>query len=581
MSVLLLTAPDEALPFDAYLDEVLRSEGWCLHEHRPATGAVGGDELAQYALVIISRGAARQLAPAEVESYLRAGGRVVCIRPPREWGPGLGLQPRLAETYATLRDGYLRVRDDHPWLGSFPTLDLQLHGEADVYEDGEFEALAWLAGQRGHETPFPAVAAARIGEGIAVTFAFDLAECIVLHHQGRIASASTGPDPDANRDGKFTADDLFEGMRDFELRHVPQADVLQELLTRAITGLTGDLLPLPRLWRFPDAAPALLLLDGDGDSMCPEDMRAAAEICERHGGRFTFFLMDEEIRDFDADELRAMAARGHGIGPHPRVPLRPSVAEWRSEVTRITADLHALGFEPVSLRMHSCIMPGWDEAPRTLAELGLGLETSFLQGYRFQSGYLNGSALPARFIDRDGNLLDCWEQSTVLGDDTLVTTKTMMPVKSEQQCIDLSLELMRELAGRWHGVFHPYFHPINVGGHGRMHTARWLDEVLREGVRLGMPAPSCDAWLAFTQARHAARMEDARWDADTRELRLRLAGQRAAEGLTVILPRMGTDAPVQAEVAGAPRDLTDVAGERAICLDLPAGGELSIRVSYA
>ncbi len=581
MSVLLLTAPDEALPFDAYLDEVLHSEGWCLHEHRQVTGPVAADELAAHALVVISRGAARRLDPAEVERYLRAGGRAVCIRPPREWGPALGLQPRLAETYATLRDGYVRVCDEHPWLGNFPALDLQLHGEADVYEGGAFEALAWLAGQRGHATPFPAVAATRVGDGVAVTFAFDLAECIVLHHQGRIASASTGADPDANRDGKFTADDLFEGMRDFELRHVPQADVLQELLTRAIAGLTRDLLPLPRLWRFPGAAPALLLLDGDGDSMCPEDMRATVEICERHGGRFTFFLMDEELRDFDADELRAVAERGHGIGPHPRVPLRPTVAEWRSEVTRITADVRALGFEPVSLRMHSCILPGWDEAPRTLAGLGLGLETSFLQGYRYQSGYLNGSALPARFIDRDGRLLDCWEQSTVLGDDTLVTTKTMMPVKSEQECIDLSLELMRELAGRWQGVFHPYFHPINVGGHGRMHTARWLDEVLREGVRLGMPAPSCDAWLAFTQARRAARIADLRWDAGARELHFRLAGEQAADGLTILLPRCDAGEAARVEVDGAPCEITQVAGERAICLDLPAGAELSIRASYA
>lgn len=312
----------------------------------------------------------------------------------------------------------------------------------------------------------------------------------MLHHQGRAENASGGRDPDANRDGKFTADDLFEGMRDFELRHVPQADVLQELLIRAIVGLTADVMPLPRPWRFPAGAPGLLLLDGDGDQMCPGEMRATVEICERHDARCTFFLMDEELRDFNPAELREVRARGHEIGTHPRVPLRPDVDEWRAEVTRITEDLtRRLRFAPVSIRMHSCILPVFDEVPRTFAELGIGLDTSFLQGYRHQSGFLNGSTLLARSIHISGALLDCWEQSTVLGDDTLATIRTMLPVKSEQECIALSLRLMRELAGRYHGVIHPYFHPVNVGGRGGMHTARWLEAVLREARRLGLPAP--------------------------------------------------------------------------------------------
>ncbi|MBD3292629.1 MAG: hypothetical protein GF393_06865, partial [Armatimonadia bacterium] len=249
--MLLLTAPDETLPFDAYLDEVLHSEGWCCHERREASAEMTAADLAEYALVIIARGATRRLDLSEVESYLRDGGRTVCIGPPSEWAAMAGLEPRLAETYAVLRDGYIRVREDHPWLREFPAHDLQLQGEADAWEAGSADGLAWLAGQRGQPTPFAAVAHAQVGEGAAVLFAFDLSECIVLHHQGRIANASTGADPDANRDGKFTADDLFEGMRDFDLRHVPQADVLQELLTRVIIGLTADVMPLPRLWRFP------------------------------------------------------------------------------------------------------------------------------------------------------------------------------------------------------------------------------------------------------------------------------------------------------------------------------------------
>jgi len=560
--MLLLTAPDEQRPFDAHLDEVLHSEGWCLHEHRRADRGMSAADLAGFALVIISAGAAALLDAGAVEQYVAAGGRAIVFKPPREWGPMFGLAPRVAETYATVRDAYLRIVGDHPWLRNFPALDLQCPGEVEVYEPGDAEPLAFIAGQRGQATEFPAAALARVGAGAAVMFAFDLAECIVSLHQGRIANASNGPDPDANRDGKFTADDLFEGMRDFDLRHVPQADVLQDLLTRVILGLGADAMPLPRLWHFPHAAPGLVLVDGDGDGMNRDDLRATVDVCDRHGAHFGFFLMDDQIADFDPAEVNAVRDRGHAFGPHPWVSFRPTVAQWGDGVARICADFRArFGFDPESLRAHSCIFPGWDESPGIFADCGLRLDTSFLEGYRFQSGYLNGSALPARFVDRGGRALDCWEQSTVHGDDTLVTTKVMLPTKSEQECIDLSL-------CRYHGVFHPYFHPVNVGGHGRIHTARWLDTVLAEGARLGMPSPSPDEWLHFTEARRAAGIADVTWDPATGELRFRIEGGLPISGLTVLLPRHAGGAPERAMVDGAPGDLRAIwsMARRAICV---------------
>lgn len=583
--MLLLTAPDRERPFDAYLDEILHSEGWCLHEHRRAEPGMSAADLMDFALVVISTGAAALLDPGTVEQYLTAGGRVITFRPPRQWGPLFGLTPRTAETYATVRDAYLRVADGHPWLRDFPAPDLQVPGEADVYELHTARPLAFIAGQRGLPAPFPVISAADTGAGVGVLFAFDLAGVIIAYHQGRITNASNGPDPDANRDGKFTADDLFEGMRDFSLRHVPQADLLQDLLTRVILGLTADVLPLPRLWHFPDAAPGLVLVDGDGDGMNRDDLAATVEVCERHGARFGFFLMDEQIATFDPEEVRELRARGYGFGPHPWVTFRPTVDQWRAEVRRICADFRArFGFDAESLRAHSCIFVGWDESPRIYADCGLRLDTSFAQGYRFQSGYLNGSALLARFIDREGRLIDCWEQSTILGDDILVTTKTMLPAHTEQQCIELSLQIMRELAHDYHGVFHPYFHPINVGGHGRMHTAHWLDVVLAEGARLGMPSPSPEQWLHFTEARRVVAVRDVVWDHATGVLSFRLQAPLAVSGLTVLLPPHGGVAPALATVEGEAADLRAVPHENlgwsALQLNLQAGAEASIAAHY-
>ncbi|MGD9496460.1 MAG: hypothetical protein AB7Y46_09125 [Armatimonadota bacterium] len=583
--MLLLTAPEEGARFDAYLDEVLRSEGWCLHEHRRAEAGMTAGELAQFGLVLVSHGAAQVLAPEAVEQYLEGGGRVIAVKPPREWGPLFGLTARTSETYATVRDAYLRIAAEHSWLTGFPALDLQLPGEVHVYEPGSARPLGLIAGQRGQATEFPAVAVARRGRGLGVLFAFDLGACIVALHQGRPGNASNGPDPDANRDGKFTADDLFEGMRDFSLRHVPQADVLQDLLTRIILGLTAESLPLPRLWHFPNAAPALLLLDGDGDGMSREDLHATLGVCERHGAHFGFFLMQQQIDDFNPVEVNAVRARGHSFGPHPWTSLRPTIDQWRAEIEGICARFRSrFGFAAESLRSHSVIFPGWDESPRIFADAGLRLDTSFMQGYRYQSGYLNGSALPARFVDREGRVLDCWEQSTILGDDTLVTTKVMLPPKTEQECIDLSREAMEELARRYHGVFHPYFHPINVGGHGRVHTARWLEAVLAEGARLGMPAPSPDQWLHFTQARRAARIHGVSWDRGRRELHFGLLAAEGAQSLTILLPPCAGVGPEHILLDGEVVDGRSVSHEglgwTALMLDVAAGQRRVITARY-
>lgn len=55
----------------------------------------------------------------------------------------------MEETHATVRDGYLRICEEHRWLQAFPALDLQVHGEANVYEAGSAGLLAWRVGQRG------------------------------------------------------------------------------------------------------------------------------------------------------------------------------------------------------------------------------------------------------------------------------------------------------------------------------------------------------------------------------------------------------------------------------------------------
>jgi len=261
------------------------------------------------------------------------------------------------------------------------------------------------------------------------------------------------------------------------------------------------------------------------------------------------------------------------------------VDEWRAGVEQIVGDIERkFGVKSQALRSHSCIFPGWDESPVIFADNGLRLDTNFLNGYRYQSGYANGSALPARFVDRNGTLLDCWEQSTVHGDDVLCGTKCMLPPYSQDECTELSRATIRELAETYHGVYHPYFHPLYLGGRGAIPTAEWFVEVLRAGKRHGLPSLNAEEWLAFNDARRSVVMDRVTWDPESGELQAVLRADESAEGMTVMLPaiegRSARTVTLDGEQLAARPLPYEGLGWTAVDLKLSAGDEKQLTVRY-
>ncbi|MCE5237590.1 hypothetical protein LLH23_03765 [bacterium] len=614
--VLLVTAADEQHPFDDYLAEVLLTEGyacfawwglspegWRQPTRRGLTPGGDGDGVSPLqtgsaglpgtdpdsrtdpapSLLILGAGAAAQTPVEEVEAYLRRGGKMIVMRPPDSWAPLLGLAVP-GELYRTAPDAYLHVNTDHPWLQGFPEGDLQCPGESRVFRAEGAEPLAFIAGQLGMPSIFPAVSHHRVGEGEVVTFTYDLPETLVLFQQGRAENSSTGRNPDANRDGKFCADDAMTAMRDYRLRFVPQADVHRDLLVRVIRGLLGDTLPLPRLWHFPDAAPAVLFVDGDGDSMIWDDLEVTVAMAAEQGYPYTLYMMRAEIEAFDREAVLALRDRGFAFGVHPWCGPRPTIEQWETEIGEIVAVFtEKFGFAPTSLRSHSCIFPGWDEHPDIIRRHGLRLDTNLAPGYRYRDGYPNGSGLPLRFVDRAGQIVDCWEQSTIQTEDGALTPKVLLPPLTREEALVLARSMLQRAAATYHNVFHPYFHPINLGERGAR-VAAWFRGVLREARDLGLPGVNASEWLAFNDARMGVRCEDVRWDAAGRELSFTVSSPAPLDGATILLPPCGGLIPVQAMVGGNEAELEPVDLERsdwtALVLDLPPQGRLSVSIRY-
>lgn len=203
---------------------------------------------------------------------------------------------------------------------------------------------------------------------------------------------------------------------------------------------------------------------------------------------------------------------------------------------------------------------------------------------RRQSGFANGSALPVRFVSRTGEIIDCYEQCTIHGDDVLCTGKALLPAHSEEQGLELSRRVIHDCATLYHGVYHPYFHPVYLGGRGALPTRRWFVGVLEAARQHGLPSVSADEWLAFNDGRRSVAVEDLVWRAATGDLSFSLRSSLAVSGLTLLLPPCGERVPTTAAVDGQPLPVTPVPYEalnwRAAELGLDANAPVAVSVSY-
>ncbi len=531
----------QTAPFGRYVLEMLFAEGLTGAEERNvretplAAAALRGRQA-----VILAPCGADTGAEQAALAALRQGTPVVFLRPSAETAAELGLTEKQRRT---ANEAYIAPEQGHPlWfaaLGDF----MQFHGAADMYgaPGGRERVLAWLGG-RDWALPFPAIVTGTYGAGRFAVFTYDLATSTVLFHQGRREQASTGSKPDFDGDGLYCPSDLFVGYRDQTLLDLPQADLQQQLLVRILEWASAPHAPLARLWYYPDAAPAIVLVNGDSDSMTRPQMEWYTNMVEAHGGEYTVYLMEEHLPHLTPEMERDYRRRGHSAGPHIWHSAKPTVEQMRARIQEeVTLFAERYGYPPKTTRHHCVIWPGWVETARALADAGFRMDTNFRAGDHLQYGYLTGSGLPMRFIDEDGEFIELFEQETLFCDDYVLVDKSFRPPLSEEQAIAVSQEYIDAAIERYHTVAHFYFHPIYATGvtvkTGEfIRTAGWFEAVLKHAARHELPMPSTDAWCTFNEQRRATALKDQQWDAEGGILRVTLEAQAGLPGGTLLLP---------------------------------------------
>lgn len=550
--ILLILNDRASPPGGAYLAEILRTEG--LNALRAASRAALRPEiLERFPMVVLSTGALDTAEGEVLRRYVTQGGCVIAMRPPRALADLFGLEPVEGETTG----GYVRIREDHPLGRGFPQEALQFHGVADHYRLAGAEAIAVLAGKTG-DLPFPAVTLHRFGRGKAGLWAFDLAGSIARTRQGNPEMSHQ------ERDGLhgLRAHELFDGWMDLDRIGIPQADVLMRLLSRMITGMLLDRLPLPRLWYFPDGASAILVATGDAHNTPPLAVEEVFRRVEERGGTFSVYyaplprnhlqrawhrLLDWIDRPVGhvilPEHVQRWRARGHEFGIHPYVE-EGLEAGWR----RYWEVFTGMGYAPVppTVRTHRVLWSGWVETARIQAMYGIRMNLDFYHvGPMFRKadgewvfGYFTGSGLPMRFVDEEGRVLDIYQQLTALVDEQLIGwTWPQAPRFPLPIALDISRNLIHNAMAQNEALaLQAHVDPFAIGGEAAETQARWLEGILDEAAGRGIPITSAQRWLEFVEARERTELEALRWDPESRTLHLRVAAPSIPFRLTLALP---------------------------------------------
>ena len=342
--------------------------------------------------------------------------------------------------------------------------------------------------------------------------------------------------PDPGGEYQYKTNDLFVGYLDPALGHIPQADLHQDALVRILDWMASLSRPLPRLWHFPDGSPALAMFTGDSDGMSMDDFANTIATADRFGIPYTTYLKIEHHADVTPELQTALEARGHDFGEHPYAGAQPSLEEMRKGLRdELGAFRKRYGRGPVTNRSHSVIWVGWTESAKYLRENGVRLDTNFTAGRFHRGAYLNGSGLPVKLMDEDGELLDIYEQCTTLSDDGYVGVKVLAPALTIDECIAFTRERLDDAAERFHSVYNPCFHPLRTRP-GAESNQRWYEAAIQACIDRGFQFTSARDWLYFNDGRRSLRMTEYAFDQDSQTLRLGLESEMDVRGLALALP---------------------------------------------
>ncbi len=598
--ILILRADSD--PSEDLCAEVLRCEGFPWHEERPASGFDGVSPGVR--LVVLAGAGFGHTTAERLARAVSAGVTLISTAPDPAVAAAFGVSVSDTET-----DAHVAVTALNGWEhGNVPLLCPD--DTARTLRGGqEAAALRADSGQRCGS----GLVSARVGNGTAWIYGYDLCRTVAALRHGT-GDVRERPAKDM---GPLTGPRHIYGFFDLSdklPRDVPVCDLHQDILRTFVLASLADS-SLPRLWHFPDAAPALWFVKGDGCGEIGVDVEV--EVVEEYDAYLTFNR--PPVSRYGGDLMKDWHERGHGITIEANLDdvTRPVVEVSGQKVRRsrtaqdlnenalpdIRANLEAhrdsffrdTGLDMDSICIHGCQWSGQPMA-EMVVDLGWYTPTHFISHdprmrYDERYGpYMISTALPLRYFQHGVGVLDLWhmpaqwDESQTLGERDVSDPKSTGRVGLSTEAYGEELARFAEdAAHRWHGVQIANFHPSYVVmPQDDPRASRRSLEMGLDGARAaGCRFENQERWSRFSRARADVRLEGLREDGQA--VFLTMASPGDLPGLTLLLPDRVTG--VRVAETGQPLEIREVVlegrSQRAVSLDLVAETPRTLRMETA
>ena len=524
--------------FGAYLPEMIRGEGLNLFTVR-TTSSFTPSALAPYETVVLGETTLTPDQVAALTDWVNAGGNLIAMRPSASLAGVLGLTP----VGGTLAEGYIKVDTTRKPGEGIESATMQYHGNADLYRpaDAGTQVVAQLYSTATTPTEYPAVTVRSVGTagGTAAAFTFDLARSIVYTRQGNPAWVGQ------ERDGvsPVRSNDLYwTGYNDSSKVAIPQADEQQRLLANLITETTRDVLPVPRFWYLPRGEVAAIVMTADEHNGGNVPNRFSTELSRSPAGclvsgwdciRSTSYQFVDYSLISDA-QARTYEQQGFEIALHPnsecRTPTRTQYAALLTEQLAALARNYPSITPPKTSRNDCVFWIDYTTVPEEEERAGINLDTNYYYWPPSWAGTLpgmfTGSAMAQRFLSLDGRLIDVYQATTQMTDE------------SGQAYPATAVALMDGAINKgYYGTFVANLHTDGIDA-GRYH-----DAVLTAAAARSVPIITAEQLLEWTDGRNASSFTNLVRNGGT--VTFTLTAGTGANGLQAMLPTQGSTGTLQ------------------------------------
>jgi hypothetical protein len=554
----ILVVTSAANNFSQYYAEILRNEGFNEFAVKDVSH-LDAETLDKYDLVLLGEIPVDERRVRLLEDWVRGGGNLIAMRPEKRVAEAFGLsladagEPSRPDT-SPLHDGYLKIDSNEQAGAGLIRQPIQFHGAADRYALHGATALALLYKDAKTPTEYPAAWSLKFGKGNVVLFSYDLARSVVYTRQGNPLWSGI------DRDGMppVRSDDLFFGASHDDPQPdwvdpvsiaIPQADEQQRLLANVITLTNLEKMPLPHFWYLPRGLKAVIVMTGDDHG---------------HGGtvdRFLSYLKKSpagcSLEDWEcvratsnifvgsisSTQAADFANEGFEIGLHvytactdwPTKTIHEADGTVTRRVIRESADAlysqQLKGFAaeypnvppPVSNRTDCITWGDYDTQPQVELSHNIRFDTNYYywpgKWVQNRPGLFTGSGMPMRFARRDGSLIDVYQATTQMTDESNQTYPFTVDT------------LLSNALGKqeYYGVF-------TVNMHNDQPHSQGADAVISSALSRHVPIVTASQMLKWLDGRNGSAFQNLNWSGG--QLSFTIAVGTGGNGIQALLPMM-------------------------------------------